>query len=233
MLKKGKDTQAEENTVEKVVVVESQKKKGVIRRFLDNVCKVIGLCVVLFIAADFIRAEAPKVIDYVRGNFSSEPEVDVNKLIEEELTSICEVAVAQYHYSDTLEDSDHRKIWKISIPGSERSVSMDYTGTIKVGYDQIEWSVTENAGGEPVLNVILPEAKVLSHEFAFTEIDEDNNPFNFPYGSEEYMEYEEEIKAAELKKAEEKGIYKEAESTIKDCIRNFADQLDGYTLNFE
>lgn len=130
---------------------------------------------------------------------------------------------------------DSKKMFKVSIPFTQSKYIYSYDIVIKAGFDfsEIEWDVNEN-----VIEVKLPEAKVLSSEIdldSFKVYHEQESAFN-KITMTENNESMKELKENAEKNAIANGLLKNARENAETVLTGFfakAYDLDKYEIVFK
>lgn len=151
------------------------------------------------------------------------PTVFVSDLLE-----IQEMAVVQHNYSAYLKYEKERPkiiLTDMNVPGTKSEVVFNVVGNIKVGVDMNNASIKQ-LGNQVV--VMLPSAKVLSHELDFPKCQvlyENTSIFNLPEAND-YLAFiganKEKIAKNELTDA----IFATAQERAKQIITNYIYKLD-------
>ena len=152
--------------------------------------------------------------------------------IEETMTQISELATMSFEYSNQKTVTDTRKIFGFDIPGTTKTVNIVYSGVIKVGYDVTDISCKVD-DAKKTLTFTLPQPTVLDNYIILDTLQctDGNNILN-PIGSEDIIGYFGEIEAEELARAEENGIYANAEEQLKSIIEHYFASFPDYTILF-
>ena len=208
------------NINEKDSLKESKKGRNGIKAIVVLVCVTI---IVVVLGAVFFTMRSS-------GNDSTKI---TNAVVEEKLSAIAELATYQMEYKDIKTETNIRRFFDLfDIPGTTNSIIITYHGVIKVGYQfsEINPEVDELT---KTITVKLPPAMVLSNEIDEDRMEfiENNNLLN-PIKCKALTDYIQEIKAEELARAEEQGIYELAEQNAKDLIRDELAEFEGYTIVF-
>jgi len=94
--------------------------------------------------------------------------------IIKEILPIGEFASLAYHYTSVVKDVNTKDINGWNIPFTTRKYIFTYDGTMKLGIDGTRIKVEDGEaveGGLPVIRVVLPPIKILSHEIADNTIE--------------------------------------------------------------
>ena len=155
------------------------------------------------------------------------------------IEKIGELATAEYNYSH-VETATSVKSFEllqkeINVPLSGNSFIYSIDGCIKAGIDftQVEVLVDDE---EKQIDITLPTPKILSSELyldSYELYDSKNGLFN-PITVDDVMVSEKEVKADEEKKAEKKGLFKDAEDNAKVLINAAIGSMPGiedYNVN--
>ena len=208
------------------------------RRAYGKVLGYIIPLVLLLAAAVYLLFMASEKIAEMEGQIGillKETEhVEIQRVqIEEKLDLISELVTSSFEYTNQKTISNTRQLLGFDIPGTTNTVELIYSGIIKVGYDVSE---IECRADEENLQLIftLPEAQVLDNYIILDtmQCNDRNNLFN-PIGSDKIAQYFAEIQAEELKAAEARGIYDEAEKQLKSIITNYFAVFSDYEVVFK
>lgn len=208
------------------------------RRAYGKIMAYIIPLVLLLAAAVYLLFLAGEKIEEMEGRLGvllKETEhVEIQRVqIEEKLELISELATSSFEYTNQKTISNTRQLLGFDIPGTTNVVELIYSGVIKVGYDVSEIKCVAN---EETLQLIftLPEAQVLDNYIILDtmQCNDKNNIFN-PIGSDKIAQYFADIQAEELKAAEARGIYEDAEEQLKSIITNYFAVFSDYDVVFE
>lgn len=147
--------------------------------------------------------------------------------VAEELKSIGELNTAEYTYTIERTHSDYRKLFKCNVPLTEKSLSVQYSGAVKVGYniDDMKYTTVGN-----VILFSIPEPIVENHISKEVVKDEDNNIFN-PIDAEDYAKLRNGVLDEGFNKAVAKGTYATAETKLKSILTTHFEKF-GYIVKF-
>ncbi|MBQ1186896.1 MAG: DUF4230 domain-containing protein [Clostridia bacterium] len=134
--------------------------------------------------------------------------------VAEELKSIGEINTSEYTYSIERSHSDYRKAFDFNVPFTEKSLTIMYSGKVKVGYNINEMKYM--VANDKILFKI-PEPVVENYINKELVKDENNNLFN-PINSDDYASLREGVLEEGLKKATSKGTYENAETELKNIL---------------
>lgn len=101
-----------------------------------------------------------------------------NDFVSEKLVNISELATARYDYSNVISIKNSLSFKDISIPFTEKSFVIKYTGYISAGLDLTKATFTIN---KDILTINIPQCTILSHTVNEDEIyvyDEKTSIFN-------------------------------------------------------
>lgn len=150
-------------------------------------------------------------------------------LIEEQLSSIKELATKEYWYRNAERSTDKKSwIFGLDMPFSDTSLLVIYEGTIKAGIDlsKVKPVVDEE---KRTITILLPAAKILSHELpqeTIQVLEVKNNLLN-DVSFDDYNEIISKGKEAMAKEATDKGLLTEAAAEAKTAIRDALNLLPG------
>jgi len=94
--------------------------------------------------------------------------------IAKEILPIGEFASLAYHYTSVVKDVNTKDINGWNIPFTTRKYIFTYDGTMKLGIDGTQIAVEDGEKAEsglPVIRVVLPPIKILTHEIADNSIE--------------------------------------------------------------
>ena len=203
------------------------RRGGFIPRLFRRIIVIALIAVLLLLGWNYYKE---KVFD------SKSPVTHKNELsdtvVKSRLQEIGELVTYSYEYEDIREIKDAKQLFGYNIPGTTHTIRLSYNGTIKVGYQVADITVSVN-NEENIIYVTLPAPEITDN---YIDVDnlkysEQNNIFN-PIKGEEITSGLEEIKASELEKAEEKGIYELAAGSAKSAISSLLSDFSGFTVKF-
>ncbi len=112
-------------------------------------------------------------------SFTTKKEIErKSDFVSEKLINISELATARYDYSNVISIKDSLSFKDISIPFTQKSFVIKYTGYISAGLDLAKATFTINSD---ILNINIPKCTILSHTINEDEIyvyDEKTSIFN-------------------------------------------------------
>ena len=166
-------------------------------------------------------------------NIISTKEELSDTVVKRKLLSIGELATYAYEYEDIREVKSSKQLGNWNIPGTTHTIRIKYNGIIKVGYQVADIGVKVD-NDAMVIHVTLPEPMVTDNyiDMDRLEYSEQNNIFN-PISGEELTEELEDIKNAELEKAESDGIYELAQGNAKVLINGLLSDFSDFTVKFD
>lgn len=153
-------------------------------------------------------------------------------VVMEKLQSIGQLVTYSFEYSNVREIKDSRQLFGWNIPGTTHTIQLKYNGIIKVGYEVADIQVSVDNDTKTIY-VTLPEPKVTDNYIDMDNLSyaEQNNIFN-PISGDEITGELDSIKAEELERAENAGIYELAEGNAKAQISGLFEAFDGYSVKF-
>jgi hypothetical protein len=104
--------------------------------------------------------------------------VITSTIISERLSKISELSTAKYNYTNVLSLKDSKKFKDFSIPFTEKSFLIKYSGYIKAGVDLKDIDVVVN---EKAVTITLKKAKIFDHAINNEDLlvyDEKSSMFN-------------------------------------------------------
>lgn len=171
-----------------------------------------------------VFAAGAAVADLLNIDFLSDNDKRVSvEQMKIDITEISEMAALQYKYEDDFEyDGGSLTLLGKDIPFTDKSMTVFYKGTVKIGTDMEDADISLNSAKNKV-TVTVPHCTVLSHEIdedSFQVIDVDNGLFN-RVKLDDDTQFRKEQKAEVEKKIKEDGIFEEAD-------QNLVSQLTAY-----
>lgn len=159
----------------------------------------------------------------------------IQQLVEGKMNQIAELTAMEYRYTNTAGFSDHYKFKEFDIPLTGKHFILKYDGIVRAGInlDQVRVSVADE-----VITVVLPDAKILSHEIredSIAVLDESKNIFN-QIQVEDYASFQTEQKRICEEQIVNDGLLVQAKEHAADTIRGFlsaSDEFQKYTIIVE
>lgn len=176
----------------------------------------------IVLAAVFLAGAV--VADVLNINYFSNGEnrVSVDQM-KVEIIEISEMSALQYNYEDDFEyDGGSLKFLGKDVPFTNKSMTVFYKGTVKIGTDMEKADISMNDAGNKV-TVSIPHSTVLSHEIdedSFQVIDLDNGLFN-RVKIDDDTDFRKEQKAAVEKKIHEDGVFEEADTNLEAQLTRY------------
>ena len=165
----------------------------------------------IVLAAVFLAGAV--IADVLNINYFSNGEnrVSVDQM-KVEIIEISEMSALQYNYEDDFEyDGGSLKFLGKDVPFTNKSMTVFYKGTVKIGTDMEKADISMNDAGNKV-TISIPHSTVLSHEIdedSFQVIDLDNGLFN-------------RVKIAAVeKKIHEDGVFEEADTNLESQLTRY------------
>ena len=116
---------------------------------------------------------------YYLNSFTTKKELEKrNDFVSEKLVNISELATTRYDYSNVISIKDSLSFKDFSIPFTEKSFVIKYTGYITAGLDLTKATFNIN---DDILTINIPPCTILSHNINEDEIyifDEKTSIFN-------------------------------------------------------
>lgn len=153
--------------------------------------------------------------------------------VEAKLIEIDQLATYMGEYTATRSAEYTRHILdNIPVPGTTNSITLDCTGVVKVGYSVSDIVPTVDNDSQKIY-IALPAPTVMDNYVIWDSVKyaETNNILN-PIDFAQYQALIQEIEEEGLAKAEEKGIYRDAEENIKLVICHFLAGFEDYEIVF-
>ena len=205
-------------------------KKSLKRRIVKGLCIIGGITVVatVIVLAFNLGALKEKFNQKKEDTdlFEAKQDVDITRYdVEREMSQIGQLSVASSKYEGyaKYETSVKKNIpffGETEMIGTKCSVDIKYEGVVKAGYE-LEGINTKLDTVNKQIVVTLPEAKVLDSYIDDWYPTNEKDALFYDISTEEIRNFlEDDIEPAELKNAEECGIYQEAEESVKNQITN-------------
>ena len=159
----------------------------------------------------------------VRGSDNEREELSA-VVLENQIMNMSQLVSVTYAYTNMAKYESVKEFYGVKLPLTTNGFILTYDGEIKAGVDLKQASV-EAAGSRVV--VTLPEAVILSHEIDENSVeiyDETTSIFN-PFTVEDYTAFYQDQKEEMEKKAQEKGVLKEAEQQAEESIKRMLESF--------
>lgn len=206
-----------------------RRRRGAIlfRRALFRIILLAIVALFIILGWNIIREKA-----FDAKGFISHDTGLTDKVVMTKLQEIGQLATYSYEYKGVREIKDSKQLFGWNIPGTTHTIHLSYDGIIKVGYEVSDIQVSVDNENK-IINVRLPEPKVTDNSIALNadSYDQQNNILNPINGDEPIAELDT-IKAEELEKAENAGIYELAKGNAKKLISGLLAGFDGYNVKF-
>ena len=189
------------------------------------------LLVVILVAALAVIAVIYK--DSIPTQIVDEKVEITDQEVMEKLVSVSDLVTYSFEFDNTTEVKNTRKVFGYDVPFTTNTVTIKYSGIIKVGYD-VSAMKSKVDNDNYKIYVTLPEAKVTDKYLYEDKLQysEKNNIFN-PISSDKISECLEDILNTELQRAEAQGIYDKAEENAKNIITDILSVYNDYTVVFK
>jgi hypothetical protein len=194
---------------------------------LGCVIIILGLGFFVVINKNFLPSEI----------ITEKSDVSAHTVIKE-ILPIGEYASLAYHYTSVVKDINSRDIKGFTIPFTTRKYIFTYDGKMKLGIDGTRTRVEEAEpveNGKPIIRIILPPIKILSHEIMDESIEvfeQSQTIFNeikiqdaFKVTAERKQEIEEKVMAGE--------VVQEARASAEQQLGAFINALPGIPDNYD
>lgn len=145
-------------------------------------------------------------------------------VVKNELAAMSELGTMTYAYTELGTYENRKLFYGAKLPFTEKSFILTYDGIIKAGIDM---TAAEVELKEQTLKVVLPTAKILSHEIDEESVqlyDEKTSIFN-PFTVEDYTEFYADQKKRAEKKALERGLLTEAQKQAETIVTGLLTEL--------
>lgn len=175
-------------------------------------------------------------VGYFFGTRGSEDQVEELSavVLENQMVEMSELVSVTYAYTNMAKYESAKELYGVKLPLTTNGFILTYDGVIQAGVDLKKASVELNG---TQVNVTLPEAVILSHEIDEDSVeiyDETTSIFN-PFTVEDYTAFYKGQKEEMEKKAQEKGLLKDAASQAEENIKMLLESSlpDGYEVKVQ
>ncbi len=176
----------------------------------------------------------------IRGGLVKEKETVTQDILQQQIQEIGELGTAKYYYTNMGRYENTLQVGGKNIPFTRKMFIISYDGTIKAGVEVKDIRVTLT---DKAIKVVIPEAKILSHEVdmeSVTVFDEKNSIFN-GLATEDGPRFLTEQNSLMEEKAVGNGILEDARQNAGNAIRALYQPLlkmqeadeTGYNLDVE
>ena len=151
--------------------------------------------------------------------------------IESAMRQIGEVTTVSYSYSGIESASDCADLFGHNFEVTRNRLEVDYSGTIRAGYSigDIRCDVDND---NQVIIVTLPKPEVFSNDIIPGDVRWDDNVFN-RVEADVASQLINEARAKQLDKAIDNGLFRDANASAQDIIRDVLSDLCDYDVVFE
>lgn len=149
---------------------------------------------------------------------NQEKPIITEDLVSSRIEEISQLASVEYHYTKVGKYEDRLDFYGWQVPLTMKRFIISYDGTIWAGVDLTRAEI--HMGSEGLVEVILPEAEILSHEQdldSITVFDETKNIFN-PIQITDYIEFSKDQKKGAEEDAIEKGLLTQAQERAEETV---------------
>ena len=180
----------------------------------------------IVLAAVFLAGAVAADVLNINYFSNGENRVSVDQM-KVEIIEISEMSALQYNYEDDFEyDGGSLKFLGKDVPFTNKSMTVFYKGTVKIGTDMEKADISMNDAGNKV-TISIPHSTVLSHEIdedSFQVIDLDNGLFN-RVKIDDDTDFRKEQKAAVEKKIHEDGVFEEADTNLEAQLTRYFEMV--------
>lgn len=193
-------------------------------KFILGVFCIIGVISVVLFIADKRQSNKAKNASSREAIIQEEEKFhDIilsNDTIAAELDDISELMTYSEVYAGTATIVDSRQIpyTDIDIWGTQHTISIQYSGTIKVGYNLDEMKTVVNNQKKEIY-ITLPTTRIVDNNLPQENVTciQDNNIFNSIRADEVNVRLTE-VKAEQMQNAIDNGIYEKADQHLREII---------------
>lgn len=172
---------------------------------------------VMFLLLGILLVVGGAIATLYYGQISTEP-VITSDLVGNQLLSAQELTTTKYMYTNAGAFENQNDFYGWKVPLTRKKFIVSYDGQIHAGVNLEEVEVVVN---EEIIQVTLPEAKILSHEIdteSLKVFDESSSIFN-PLRIEDYQNFTIDQKKVVESEAIEKGLLVEATEHAQEAVR--------------
>ena len=148
-----------------------------------------------------------------------------NIVLEEKLIPVQELATSRFEYTGLKEIDKAREVLGVNIPLTTKEIDISYSGVIEVGYDLNDMNY-EIIPGLNTIVLQLPKPTVDSYIIQDTIVCKEKNNILNPIHADEVSKCLVDVEKDELQRAEQQGIYTEAEEHLKHIISTSLAELN-------
>lgn len=177
------------------------------------------LAVIAAVAAAFVGG----ILFQNRASADSAPTI-TSDLISGQIADISEYASLEYRYTNVGKFEDRVDFYGWKVPLTTKSFIITYDGVMKLGIRGNDISVEVHKNE---VQITLPPAEILSHEIyedTLEVLDQTKNIFN-QIQIEDYTTFAADQKKEMEQKAEEDGLFLEAEERARQQIQTFLEGI--------
>lgn len=156
-----------------------------------------------------------------------------NVRVKDRLVRIGDLSTASYEYENSRTIKDTRNIFGWSVPGTTSTVTLNYCGVVKVGYDVAQIQVRTDAD-KHLIHVNLPEPSIKDNYIKLDGLTctGSNNLLN-PIQVDDLPLFFEDATSDALLGAQEHNIFDVAEERMKELVAEFLAVFPDYVVVFE
>lgn len=164
----------------------------------------------------------------IHRELTREPAVPVitSDTVLQEVHSIAELSTLDYRYTNVGKFENKVDFYGWAVPFTTKSFIITYDGSMKLGVDLAEATVTVEDG---VIQVTIPAAQVQSHEIfesTLEVLDQTKNIFN-PIQIEDYTSFAVDQKQVMEQKVRDSGMFGQAETNAREYLERLL-TFEGY-----
>lgn len=175
-----------------------------------------------------------------RGGLVQEKEAITQDILQQQIQEIGELATAKYYYTNMGRYENTLQVGGKNIPFTKKMFIISYDGTVKAGVELKDIRVTLE---DRVIRVVIPEARILSHEVdmeSVTVFDEKNSIFNglatedvTRFLTEQHVLMEEKAVGSGILEDARKNAGNSLKALYQALLKEHEDDEEGYTLEVE
>ena len=171
-----------------------------------------------------------------RPSFLPEETTVSAEVIQEQLQDVGSLVTEEYYFTEVVNYSTVKKIWKIEIGITESAFLVSYDGVVTAGLDFSGIKVAKDEGQKQIF-ISLPACRIMNVDIFpdSMQVYSEKTGFNNPLSTDDYNAALMELEQRAEQKALERGVLEKADSNarqvIRQCVGGLIDTTE-YTIVF-
>ena len=161
-----------------------------------------------------------------RPSFLPEETTVSAEVIQEQLQDVGSLVTEEYYFTEVVNYSTVKKIWKIEIGITESAFLVSYDGVVTAGLDFSGIKVAKDEGQKQIF-ISLPACRILNVDIFpdSMQVYSEKTGFNNPLSTDDYNAALMELEQRAEQKALERGVLEKADANARQVIRQFVGGL--------